>query len=130
MGEVSVSVVRCYHQAQRSLAKPPIRPDRALKPLGQTNTSPNRPRTQELQQSQQPQRSQQPQQNQQPQRSLRPRTNQPEDMEGDYINEDFRISNNIVSHVIGREGRNIKFITSQHNTKAHYESNTEMMTIT
>ena len=32
---VNVSVVRCYHQAQHSLAKPPIRPDRALKPLGQ-----------------------------------------------------------------------------------------------
>ena len=35
MGEVNVSVVRCYHQAQRSLTKPPIGPDRALKPLGQ-----------------------------------------------------------------------------------------------
>ena len=34
-GEASVSVVRCYHQAQRSLAKPPIRPDRALNPVGQ-----------------------------------------------------------------------------------------------
>ena len=84
----------------------------------QTNTSSNRPRTQQPQQSQQPQG--------------RPRTTQQtqlEDMEDDYINEDIRI-NNIVSHVIGREGRNIKFITSQHNTKAHYDSNTEKMTIT
>ena len=82
-----------------------------------TNTSSNRPRTQ------------QPQQSQQPQRSYRPRTNQPEDREKDYIYEELKI-NNIVSHIIGREGRNIRYITSKHNTKAHYDTNTEMMTIT
>ena len=35
MGKYDVSVVRCYHQAQHSLAKPPIRPDRALNPFSQ-----------------------------------------------------------------------------------------------
>ena len=83
-----------------------------------TNTSANRPKTQ------------QPQQSQQPQRSYRPRTNQPEDREEDYIYEEIKINNNIVSHVIGREGKSIRHITSKHNTKAHYDTNTETMTIT
>ena len=36
MGKYDVSVVRCYHQAQHSLAKPPIRPDRAAPDVNPT----------------------------------------------------------------------------------------------
>ena len=97
------------------------------------NTPSYKPYTQQPQQSQQPQRSHQPERSYQPRtyqpRTVQPRTNQPEDRKEDLIQEKFQINNNIVPHVIGREGRSIRHITSKHYTKAHYDTKTEMMTI-
>ena len=77
----------------------------------QTNTSSDRPRTQLSQRSLQPQRSHRP-------KTTQP--TQPKDTNDDYISENLRINNNnIVKHVIGKEGRTI-----------NYDSKTEMMTIT
>ena len=97
-----------------------------------TSTSSTRPKTQQPQLSLLPQPSQQPQpqRSHQPQRSYRPPTNQPTDYEDHYIKEEYKISNNIVPHVIGKEGKNIRHITSKNHTKAHYNTNTETMTIT
>ena len=97
-----------------------------------TNTTSARPKTQQPQQSLLPQPSHQaqPQRSHQSQLSYQPPSNQPTDREDQFIKEEFKISNNIVPHVIGKEGKNIRHITSKNHTRAHYNTKTETMTIT